>query len=99
MQIKKQQNWTWNKGLVQDWARSMSRLYIVTGLYAGYIMHNAKLDESQARIKIAGRNIQQPQICRYHHSNDRNQRATKEPLEEGERGEGKSWLKTQHSKN
>ena len=61
-------------------------------------MHNAKLDESQARIKIAGRNIQQPQICRYHHSNDRNQRATKEPLEEGERGEGKSWLKTQHSK-
>ena len=23
----------------------------------------------------------------------------KEPLDEGERGEGKSWLKTQHSKN
>ena len=30
---------------------------IVTGLYAGYIIHNAKLDESQAGIKIAGRNI------------------------------------------
>ena len=26
-------------------------------LYAGYIMRNAGLDESQARIKIAGRNI------------------------------------------
>ena len=33
-------------------------------LYVEYIMHNAKLDESQAGIKIAGRNIQQPQICR-----------------------------------
>ena len=72
---------------------------IVTGLYAGYIIHNAKLDESQAGIKIAGRNIQQPQIRRYHHSNDRNQRGTKETLKEGERGEWKSWLKTQHPKN
>ena len=26
-------------------------------LYAGYIMGNARLDEAQARIKIAGRNI------------------------------------------
>ena len=26
-------------------------------LYAEYIMHNSGLDESQARIKIAGRNI------------------------------------------
>ena len=29
----------------------------------------------------------------------RKQRGTKEPLDEGERGECKSWLKTQHSKN
>ena len=38
----------------------MSRLYIVTllfNLYAEYIMQNARLDEAQARIKIAGRNI------------------------------------------
>ena len=38
----------------------MSRLYIVTllfNLYAEYIMHNARLDEAQARIRIAGRNI------------------------------------------
>ena len=26
-------------------------------------------------------------------------RGTKEPLEESERGKGKSWVKTQHSKN
>ena len=29
----------------------------------------------------------------------RKQRATKEPLDESERGERKSWFKTQHSKN
>ena len=40
--------------------RSMSRLYIVTLLinfYAEYIMRNARLEEAQAGIKIAGRNI------------------------------------------
>ena len=30
MQVKKQQNWTWNNGLVPNWERSLSRLYIVT---------------------------------------------------------------------
>ena len=39
----------------------MSRLYIVTlliyNLYAEYIMRNAKLDEAQAGIKIARRNL------------------------------------------
>ena len=37
----------------------MSRLYTVTllNLYAEYIMQNARLDEAQAGIKIAGRNI------------------------------------------
>ena len=39
---------------------SMSRLYIVTclfNIYAEYIMRNAGLDEAQAGIKIARRNI------------------------------------------
>ena len=38
----------------------MSRLYIVTclfNLYAEYIIRNAVLDEAEAGIKIAGRNI------------------------------------------
>ena len=38
----------------------MSRLYIVTplfNLYAEYIMPNAELEEAQAGIKIARRNI------------------------------------------
>ena len=33
-------------------------------LYAEYIMKNAGLDEAQAGIKIARRNINKPQICR-----------------------------------
>ena len=38
----------------------MSRLYIVTvliNLYAEYIMRHAELEEAQAGIKIAGRNL------------------------------------------
>ena len=31
---------------------------------AEYIMRNAGLEETQAGIKIAGRNINKPQICR-----------------------------------
>ena len=42
---------------------------------------------------------QQPQICRWHHPNGKKQRGTKEPLDEGERREWRSWLKTQHSEN
>ena len=33
-------------------------------LYAEYIMRNAGLEEAQAGIKIAGRNINNLQICR-----------------------------------
>ena len=36
---------------------------------------------------------QQPQICRWYHPYGRKWRGTKEPLDEGERGEWKSWLK------
>ena len=43
-------------------------------------------------------NYQQPQTCRWYHPNGRKQRGTKEPLDKGERGEDKSWFKTQHSK-
>ena len=54
-------NWTWNNRLVPNRKRSTSRLYIVTLLIsltnAEYIMRNAGLEEAQAGIKIAGRNI------------------------------------------
>ena len=42
---------------------------------------------------------QQPQICRWCHSNGRKWEGSKKPLDEGERRKWKSWLKTQHSKN
>ena len=67
-------------------------------LYTEYIMRNARLDEAQAGIKIAGRNISNL-IHRGHHPTGRKWRRTKEPLDESEREELKSWLKTQHSKN
>ena len=74
--------------------------YIVTvhiNLYGEYIMWNAGLDEAQAGIKIAGRNINN---LRYADDTTlRSERRTKEPLDESERGEWKSWLKTQHSEN
>ena len=54
-------------------------------LYAEYIMQNARLDEAQAGIKIAGRNINN---LRY--ADDTTlmaEKRTKEPLDESERGE------------
>ena len=62
-------------------------------------MRNARLDEAQGGIKIAGRNINN---LRY--ANDITLMAeSKEELkilfDESERGEQKTWLKTQHSKN
>ena len=46
--------------LVPFWERSMSRLCIVTllfNLYGEYIMQNTRLDEAQAGMEIARRNI------------------------------------------
>ena len=67
-------------------------------LYAEYIMRSAGLDEAQAGIKIAGRNTNN---LRY--ADDTTLMAESEEelesLNEGERWEWKSWLKTQHSKN
>ena len=50
-----------NNRLVPNRKRSTSKLYIVTlglfNFYAEHIMRNAGLEETQAEIKIAGRNI------------------------------------------
>ena len=72
--------------------------------YAEYIMRNAGLEEAQAGIKIAGRNINNFRyadditlMAESHKSHK--ERRTIEPLDESERGEWKSWLKAQHSEN
>ena len=61
MQVRKQQlELDMNNRLVPNRKRSASRLYIVTllvNLHAEYIMRNAGLDEAQAGIKTARRNI------------------------------------------
>ena len=41
---------------------------------------------------------QQPQICRWYHSNGRECRGTEEPLDEGEKGEWKAGLKVKIQK-
>ena len=61
-------------------------------------MWNAGPDEAQAGIKISGKNI-----SKLRHGDDTTIIAESEEelksLDESERGEWKSWLKTQHSKN
>ena len=69
----------------------MTRLDNVTclfNLFAEYIMRNAGLEEAQARIKLAGRNINN---LRYADDTtlmaEGEDELTKEPLDESERGE------------
>ena len=90
--------WSINLWLTTDWFQIGKRVHqgcilssCLFNLYAEYIMWNAGLDESQAGIKIARRN-QQPQV-------GREWRELKNLLDECERGEWKSWLEIQHSKN
>ena len=75
------------KGLHQGCIRS----YCLFNLYADYIMLNAGLDESQAGIKIARRNINSLRyaddtILMAEKRKEKNPK-TKEPLYEGEKGE------------
>ena len=61
MQVKKQQlELDMEQQTGSKSGKDTSRLYIVTclfNLYAEYTMQNARLDEAQAGIKIARRNI------------------------------------------
>ena len=70
----------------------MTRLYIVTlifNLYAECIMWNARLDESLAGIKIAGRNINNLRYANDTTQMEESKEGTKELLDESERGEWK----------
>ena len=58
-------------------------------------MWNARVDKTQAEIKIAGRNInniRQADDTTLMEESEEEQ--TKEPLNESEKGEWKRWLKT-----
>ena len=62
-------------------------------------MQNAWLDEAQAGIKIARRNINNLRYADDTTLMAESEEELKSLLKESERGEWKSWLKTQHSKN
>ena len=101
MQVKKQQNWIWNNRLAPNRERSTSRLYIVTvlfNLHAEYIMGNSGLEEAQAGIKIAERNISNltyPDDTTLMAENEELKSLLMKVKEES----GKSWLKAQYSEN
>ena len=62
--------------------------------YAEYIMRNAGVDESQTGTKIAGRNINNLRYADDTTLMAEKWRGTKQPFDERERREWKSWLKT-----
>ena len=57
-------------------------------------MRNAGLEEAQAWIKIAGRNINN-----FRYADNTTLMAEREEDNESERGEWKSWFKAQHLEN
>ena len=56
-------------------------------LYAEYIMTNAGLDEAQARIKVAGRNINNLRYADDTNLMEENEEELKKPLDVSESGE------------
>ena len=103
MQVKKQQleldmeQWTGSK-LEMEYIKavychpaSLTHIQSIPYKVLGWMNHNME-------SRLLGE-ISIPQICRWHHSYGRKWRGTKEPPDESERGEWKSWLKTQHAKN
>ena len=62
-------------------------------------MSNPGLEESQAGIKFAGRNVNNHRYADDTTLMAESEEKLKKPLVESERGEWKSWLKTQNSEN
>ena len=85
----------------KDWFQTGKGVYqgcilppCLFNFYAEYIMWNARLDEAQAGIKIAGRNINNLRYADDTTLMAESDKELNEPLDESERGEWKSWLKT-----
>ena len=67
--------------------------------YSEYVMWNAGVDEAQAEIKIAVRNINNLRYADDTTLMEESEKELKKPLDESERGEWKTWFKTQHWEN
>ena len=83
------------KGVLQSWILSPCLIK----LYAEYIIRNSGLDEAQAGIKIAMKNINNLKYADDTPLITESEEEPRKPLDESERGEWKSWLKIQHSVN
>ena len=68
-------------------------------LYAKHIIWNTRLDESKTGIKIARRNINNPRYADDTILMAESEEEQKSLLMKVNEETGKSWLKTQHSKN
>ena len=91
------QNWTCNNRLVPNRKRSMSRLLpCLFNFYAEYIMRNTGLEEAQAGIKIARRNINN-----FIYADDTTLMAESEEQLKSllMKVKEERWLKSQHSEN
>ena len=66
-------------------------------LYSEYIMRNAELEEAQAGVKIAGRNINNLRYADDTTPIAENEEELKSLLMKVKEESGKSWLKAQHS--
>ena len=101
MQVKKQQleldtDQRTGPKLVKEYIKAMLSPCLFN-LNADHIMQNARLDEAQARIKIAGRHVNNVRYIEDITLTAKNEEEL-ESLDESERGESKSCFKTQYSK-
>ena len=95
MQVKKQQLESNTELTSSKLGKVYSKAVYCQSTYLTYKqsiwIQNARLDEAQVRIKIAGRNVNN-----HRYADTTLMAETKEPLDVGERGEWKRWLETQH---
>ena len=99
MQVMKQQL---EQDMEQQTGSKLGKEYVkAVYCHPAYLIYHAKcqLDKAQAGIKIAGRNINNLRYADDTTFYGRKQRGTKQPLDEGERGEWELGLKAQHSEN
>ena len=89
-------NQMWNNRLIPNRERSTSRLYIVTLLILLICrVHHVKCQAGWVTSwnQDFQEKYQQPQMCRWYHSNSRKWRANKKPLDKGEEESEKTDLK------
>ena len=104
MHVKKQQleldreQQTGSK-LGKEYIKAVYCIPCLFNFYAEYIMQNAGLDESQTRIKIAGRNSNNLRYADDITLMAESEEELKSLLMKVKEENDKIWLKTQHSKN